>query len=107
MSLESFLEAAWKDHADRPEDVADRLPRALAMLQSAADVAPLAAIVTHVYGEHLARWDAGILLLQALRAASPEVANPAASRAIDRSIAILKYAANAELALTQLPTDDQ
>lgn len=55
MSLEAFLDAAWKDHADRPE----------------------------------------------------EVANPAASRAIDRSIAILKYAANAEFPLTHLATEDQ
>ena len=107
MSIEAFIATAWKDHADHPEEVASRLAAALPLLQSAADVAPFAAIVTHVFGEHLARWNAGIELLRSLRAVVPNGTNPAASRAIDRSIAILQYATNAAPALTDLPTEDQ
>jgi hypothetical protein len=107
MSIETFIETAWKDHADRPEEVADRLAGALASLQSPADVAPFAAIVTHVYGEHLARWDAGIELLRSLRAVAPNGTNPAATRAIDRSIAILQYTANASPPPADLSTEDQ
>ena len=43
MSIEAFIAAAWKDHADRPEEVADRLAGALALPQLPADVPPFAA----------------------------------------------------------------
>jgi hypothetical protein len=107
MSIEAFIATAWQDHADRPEEVAERLAAAVPRLQSAADVAPFAAIVTHVFGEHLARWDAGIELLRSLQAVAPDGTNPAATRAIDRSIAILQYTANAAPAPADLSIEDR
>jgi hypothetical protein len=107
MSIETFIATAWQDHADRPEEVADRLAGAVPILQSAADVAPFAAIVTHVFGEHLARWDSGIELLRSLHSIAQAGTNPAATRAIDRSIAILQYTASAASTLADLSTDDQ
>ena len=58
VNVDSFIEEAWKDHADHPETVAARLAGAVPVLRSPAHIAPFAAIVTHVYGEHLARWAA-------------------------------------------------
>ena len=67
MTNEAFIDAAWTDHADRPEEVAERLAGALPQLQSKVDIPPFARIVTHVFGEHLARWNTGIDLLLSLR----------------------------------------
>jgi hypothetical protein len=107
MNIESFIEEAWKDHADRTEEVAARLAGAVPMVQSPVHVARFAAIVTHVYGEHLARWEAGVDLLQSLRPVALTGAESAASRAVDRSIATLRYSANAKPALANLSIEDQ
>jgi len=65
--FDTLLQQAWGRHADDPAAVAETLAGdALAAVGRAADVSALAAIVHHVYGEHLARWGAGIELLQAL-----------------------------------------
>jgi hypothetical protein len=65
--FDALLQQAWVRHADDPAAVAEMLAGdALAAVGCAANVGALAAIVHHVYGEHLARWDAGIELLQTL-----------------------------------------
>jgi hypothetical protein len=65
--FDALLQQAWDRHADEPAAVAELLAGAAhAAVGRAADVAALATIVHHVHGEHLARWDAGIELLQAL-----------------------------------------
>ena len=107
MSLDAFIATAWDDHADRPEEVADRLAGALDLLESPADILPFARIVTHVYGEHLARWSAGIALLESLRGRSRLDGDPEVAGAITRSVAVLRYAGNLDVALAQLSTDDR
>ena len=94
MSLDAFIATAWNDHGDHPEEVADRLAGALDLLESPADIPPFARIVTHVYGEHLARWSAGIALLESLRGRPQVDGDPAAAGAITRSVAALRYAGN-------------
>ena len=106
MSIEMFIAAAWKDHADRPEEVADRLAGALPLLQLPTDIPPFAQLVTHVFGEHLARWNAGVDLLVSLRGL-PCGSDPAIARVIDRSVASLRYAADVGFPLTYLPVDDR
>jgi hypothetical protein len=65
--FDALLQQAWHRHADDPAEVAELLAGdALAAVGCAAHVGALAAIVHHVYGEHLTRWDAGIALMQAL-----------------------------------------
>jgi hypothetical protein len=107
MTIEAFVATAWKDHADRPEEVADRLAGALAQLQTPADIPPYAQLVTHVFGEHLARWDAGIDLLVSLRELPCGNSDPQAGRVIDRNIASLRYAGGADGAVTHLSLDDR
>jgi hypothetical protein len=65
--FDALLQQAWERHADDPVTVAEMLAGdALAAVGCAANVGALATIVHHVYGEHLARWDTGIELLQTL-----------------------------------------
>ena len=68
MSYADFIATAWNDHADDAGAVAARLAEAQARPPTAADIVPFARLVTHVYGEHLARWQAGVDLLVSLRA---------------------------------------
>jgi hypothetical protein len=107
MSFDAFIAAAWNDHGDQPEEVAERLAGAVDRLESPADVPPFARIVTHVYGEHLARWSAGVALLESLRQRSPGNGDPDAAGAIARSVAILRYAGDIDTSLAHLSTDDR
>jgi tetratricopeptide (TPR) repeat protein len=77
------------------------------LLESPADIAPFVRIVTHVYGEHLARWSAGVALLESLRGRAPVNADPGAAGAITRSVAALRYAGNLDPSLAQLSNDDR
>ncbi len=107
MSLDAFIATAWDDHGDHPEAVADRLAGALDLLESPAGVAPFARIVTHVYGEHLARWSAGIALLESLRSRPQLAGDPAAAGAITRNVAALRYAGNLDPSLARLSNEDR
>jgi len=65
--FDSFINQAWSDHAVDAAGVADRLAGpGLALATGVAQVAPLAMLIHHVYGEHLARWRDGDALLQRL-----------------------------------------
>jgi hypothetical protein len=107
MSLDAFIATAWNDHGDHPEEVADRLAGALDLLVSPADIPPFARIVTHVYGEHLGRWSAGVALLEALRGRAQSDGDAGAAGAITRSVAALRYAGNLDTSLAHLSTDER
>jgi hypothetical protein len=67
-TFDAFLEQAWADHGDRAEEVAQRLEQGYRLIENPAQIAPLARILAHVDGEHLARWDEGVARLERLRA---------------------------------------
>jgi hypothetical protein len=67
MSFDAFLERAWADHGDRPDEVAARLAEGYALIESPAQIASFARILAHVDGEHLARWSEGVARLERLR----------------------------------------
>jgi hypothetical protein len=67
MSFDTFLEQAWADHGERPEEVARRLEHGYALIESPAHIAALARILAHVDGEHRARWAEGVERLLRLR----------------------------------------
>ena len=50
MTLDAFLETAWNDHGDHPQEVADRLAAALHLVAAPAHIPPFARLATHVYG---------------------------------------------------------
>ena len=107
MTIEQFLETAWDDHADRPQEVADRLNAALHLVQAPDHIPPFARLATHVFGEHLGEWDRGAALLESMRSLSAFDGSPAAAGALTRSVATLRYASGEESALEPLSMDDR
>jgi hypothetical protein len=89
MSFDDFIKTAWADHGDQPLLVAERLSSSSHLVQDASQVPAFVRLITHVYGEHLADWDAGIALLQSLPCIDKELI---AQSAITVSIATLRYA---------------
>ena len=107
MTLDAFLETAWTDHGDHPQDVADRLGNSLHLVTTTDQIAPYARLVTHVYGEHLGQWHRGIELLRALRRLPALEGSTSVASALDRNIATLRYAGGDEAVLATLDRDDR
>lgn len=64
--LPTFIDQAWTDHAQDAWGVSLRLPEALDLVTEAGGMMDLAALASHVYGEHLGRWVDGLQYLAAL-----------------------------------------
>ncbi|HEX7435247.1 MAG TPA: hypothetical protein VF308_00925 [Caldimonas sp.] len=105
--FDTFLEAAWADHADRADAVADRLGASLHFVQTAEQVARYAALVTHVFGEHLGNGARGIALLESLGALRAAADSSDATRALARNIAALRHAAGDPVESAALPHEDR
>ncbi|STQ91508.1 hypothetical protein [Iodobacter fluviatilis] len=104
MTFDNFIKTAWADHGDQPLVVAERLSTSPQLAQTSSQIQAFTRLITHVYGEHLADWDAGIALLQSL----PRLANePAALSAIAVSTATLKYGRGDQDALASLTPLEQ
>jgi hypothetical protein len=107
MSFDTFIEAAWNDHGDQPREVADRLIHSMHIVATAEQIPPYARLLTHVFGEHLGQWDQGIAALESLRALTAFDRNPAVTGAVNRNVAVLRYASGDNAALDPLPLDDR
>ena len=107
MEFEEFIRTAWAEHADQPDDVAERLALSLDRVEFAAHVAPFAGIVTHVFGEHLARFEDGVELLESMRRLPACNGQPEALGILSRSVAALRYASGEERALDVLAPQDR
>ncbi|HEV8501823.1 MAG TPA: hypothetical protein VGR63_09590 [Casimicrobiaceae bacterium] len=106
-SFDAFMESAWTAHGERPDDVAAQLADALTLPQDAAQLQRFASLATHVYGEHLARWRDGVVLLDRLRTTPAFDGGGDAMRALDRHVATLRHAAGDADALDALARDDR
>ena len=107
MTFDAFLETAWNDHGDRPQEVADRLASSLHVVETAEHIAPFARLAMHVFGEHLGQWDRGIALLESLRRLPASAGSAAAASALDRNVATLRYAGGDATVLEALSTEDR
>ena len=107
MTFDDFIETAWNDHADRPQEVADRLASSLAVIDTAERIPPFARLVTHVFGEHLGQWRGGIQLLESLRGVPAFDSAPAVTGTLVRSVAVLRYASGEHEALQPLSLEDR
>ena len=107
MEFEEFIRTAWAEHADEPDDVAERLALSLDRVELPAQVAPFAGIVTHVFGEHLARFDDGVELLESMRRLPACLGQAEALGIVSRSVAALRYASGEEHALDVLAPQDR
>ncbi len=107
MSFEDFVHAAWADHGDQTEAVAQRLRDSLHRVIDADQVAPYAGLIAHVFGEHLGEWDAGITLLHALRDRPAGHANPQTLAVLARQEATLRHAAGDSPPFDGMGIDDR
>jgi tetratricopeptide (TPR) repeat protein len=107
MSFDAFIESAWSDHGDRPQEVGDRLATSIVRIESAAHIAPYVRLVVHVYGEHLGQWRAGIDLLLSMRSLTAWDASPAVVGAVARGVATLRYAGGERAVLDGLSVEDR
>jgi tetratricopeptide (TPR) repeat protein len=107
MTIETFFETAWNDHADRPQEVADRLTASLQLVQTPEHIPPYARLVTHVFGEHLGQWDRGVILLQSLRKLPAFEDGHVTADEVLRGIATLRYAGGDSTALEPLSVEDR
>ncbi|MCA8275656.1 hypothetical protein LGN17_24555 [Burkholderia sp. AU30280] len=102
---ESLLQD-WQDHTKQPAAVAARLRERLAFPMGEQDLVELAALATHVFGEHLGDWQAGMDCLDQLIDAHDDV--PAESRRrIDRQHAVLERLADVNASLDRFDTNDR
>jgi hypothetical protein len=107
MTFDDFLDSAWSDHGDRPQEVAERLHASLARAESPEQIAALARLATHVFGEHLGEWQRGIDVLEALKRLPAFDGAAAASAAIARGVGTLRVASGDAAALDPLFTEDK
>ena len=107
MTFDTFLETAWTDHGDRPQEVADRLANAFDLVTTPEHIPPFARLLTHVHGEHLGQWERGVELLERLRTSPAFDGSAAAAGALDRSIATLRYAGGESSVLEPLSAEDR
>lgn len=106
-AFEAFVQAAWAEHGDQPQAVAERLATSLPLVQRPEHLRPMAALVAHVYGEHLGRWDDGIAVLESLRALPANDGSAAVSQPIARAVATLLYAGGDLAVLGTLTPEDR
>jgi hypothetical protein len=107
VTFEAFLESAWSDHADRPQEVADRVASSFHLVQAPEHFAPFVRLLVHVYGEHLGHWQQGIQLLESLRQLPAFDSSSDVTSSIRRSIAALRYASGASDSLNGLSVEDR
>ncbi|HQR12219.1 MAG TPA: hypothetical protein PLW68_12920 [Casimicrobiaceae bacterium] len=107
MTLDEFLDAAWNDHADRPQEVAERMAGSFHLVSAPEHIAPFARLLTHVHGEHLGQWNRGIELLTALRELPAFDGSDRLGQLLDRNVAALSHCAGDGGALDSLPADER
>ena len=107
MSFEDFVQAAWADHSEQTDAVAQRLRDSLDRVVEAGQVVPYAGLIAHVFGEHLGEWDAGITLLHALRDRPAGHANAQTLAVLARQEATLRHAAGDAPPFDALGNDDR
>ncbi len=102
MDLDAFLKTAWQDHGDAPQAVADRLVAACQHVEASAQIAPFIRLLVHVYGEHLGHWQQGVELLATLRRQLAFAPDDAATAALQKAAATLRYVGGDAQALDAL-----
>ncbi len=107
MTFDEFLQTAWNDHAERPQDVADRVAASLPIIETPTQIPPFARLVTHVYGEHLGQWGRGIEILDSLRRIPAYDGSALVTDIVARNIAVLRYASGDSAILEPLSREDR
>lgn len=92
MKFETYLNQSWNDHATQSEKVAAEFSNGASVAQTNEELEQLVRLVTHVMGEHLARWSEGVAFLSGLTKHTAFIQGSETEKAIRRSIASLQVA---------------
>lgn len=105
MEFKDFLNQAWTDHAEKPEDVAARLPDGLKLVTTAAEATSFIGLVQHVLGEHLGRFTEAesYYALLATKALSDEQGEAAGALRRARAVLLLAEGRKDDLMTFQAP----
>jgi hypothetical protein len=107
LNFEEFLRQAWTDHATDPQLVAAHLLEGTKLITENSQINRLSTLATHIFGEHLGRWQDGVKFLDNLRQLSTFIADSECDQSITRSIKILQLAAGSSPALDHLSISEQ
>jgi tetratricopeptide (TPR) repeat protein len=104
-TIDAFLQTAWADHGDHPQEVAERLSASIGLIQAREEFGPYVRLLTHVYGEHLGQWQPAVELLDRLRTLPAFDGSPEVTRTIDQAVATMRFASGDAAALDALPVE--
>lgn len=107
MNFENYLNQAWADHAKDSVKVAGQFETGIQLIETNNQIADMAWLVTHVMGEHLARWNDGIAILENLKSNPSFISGTDTDKAIQRSVAVLKLASHQLNDLSSFGLSDQ
>ena len=107
MDVDAFIRQCWSDHASDAGAVADRLASSFAVIETPDHLARFAGLLTHVYGEHLGEWNAGVVELEKLDKSWGTISGSPAGRPIQVGIATLRYCAGEGTAVNGLSIEDR
>ncbi len=107
MNFETYLKKSWQDHHTDFEKVAADFPNRFALVEANEQLAQFVGLITHVMGQHLAKWDEGAALLSKSLAHPKMEKGSETERTILRSIASLHLAAGQSPDLKSFNTSDQ
>lgn len=107
MNFESYLDQSWNDHPTQSEKIASEFSRGASLVKTNEELSQLVGLVTHVMGEHLARWNDGVSFLSSLKTHSAFVKGSETEKAILRSIAALQVGGGQSIDLKSFSLSDQ
>lgn len=107
MSFDQFTQEAWRDHAQDVKAVAARLRGARELMREPTDVAALARLIVHVFGEHLGDWEGCQRELQRLGEHALSRQDEAAQSALRVAMGALACAQGKPMLSTDLTTDER
>lgn len=96
MDLKTFVADGWRDHADDARGVASRLGEGLVLVTDEAEIAGLAGLANHVFGDHLGAWREGLAFFERISALPSFVADGTSGQTLRRCVASLALAAGIE-----------
>ncbi len=108
MDFDSFIAQAWDDHANDAAAVAARLDaQATDLVTQEAQIAPLAHLAHHVFGEHLGQWQQGLRFQRGLARMPLCDAAGSSGQAVRRFVASLQLAGGLQDTRGALDTGDR
>lgn len=107
MDFNTYLNKAWNDHATDAKSVANTFHEGLKLVQTAGDLEQIGRLATHVYGEHLGKWNDGLSFINILSQHSQFSANSLVKKSFSIFKGSLSLSAQPSFDLKSYSVSDQ